>query len=200
MSRPRAMPVPVRRQVILCAARAALIEKGYEAVLLSDVARRAGVAKGTLYLYFKDKEDLVAAVLEDVIDRMETRLEQQPKTGGAVERLTRLAADKLDFWEENQDFLSQFSRERPNLCGKAAGRVLRERFRAHLDLLAEEVRAGVREGALKAVDPELGALYLLALVRMFYLRKLVLGSRKPLKSCAPELMGLFLGGLGRRPA
>jgi AcrR family transcriptional regulator len=42
-------------------------EKGFAAAKLDDIARRAGVSKGTLYLYFKDKEDLFRAVVRDAI-------------------------------------------------------------------------------------------------------------------------------------
>ena len=54
---PRARKVEpeTRRQAILDAALAVFAERGFEAARLEDVAARAGVAKGTLYLYFRDK-------------------------------------------------------------------------------------------------------------------------------------------------
>ena len=42
-------------------------EKGFAAAKLDEIARRAGVSKGTLYLYFKDKEDLFRAVVRDTV-------------------------------------------------------------------------------------------------------------------------------------
>jgi AcrR family transcriptional regulator len=63
-----------RRQAILDAALTVFAERGYEAARLDDVATQAGVAKGTLYLYFADKEalfeDLVRSAVFPVIDRM----------------------------------------------------------------------------------------------------------------------------------
>jgi AcrR family transcriptional regulator len=47
-----------RRNVILAAALEEFSARGYEAARLDDVARRAGIAKGTIYLYFSDKEAL----------------------------------------------------------------------------------------------------------------------------------------------
>jgi AcrR family transcriptional regulator len=69
----------VRRDAILDAALTVFAERGFEAARLDDVAARAGVAKGTLYLYFKDKE----ALFEEVV---------RSAASPIVERLSALAA------------------------------------------------------------------------------------------------------------
>ena len=56
-----------RRQAILEAALHVFAEHGFEAARLDDVAARAGVAKGTLYLYFKSKEALFEALIRDAV-------------------------------------------------------------------------------------------------------------------------------------
>lgn len=68
-----------RRDAILEAALSVFSERGYEAARLDDVARSAGVAKGTLYLYFKDKETLFEEVVRGAISPI-------------IERLSALAA------------------------------------------------------------------------------------------------------------
>jgi TetR/AcrR family fatty acid metabolism transcriptional regulator len=50
---------------IMAAARVVIAEKGYENILLSDIAQQAGVADGTLYRYFSNKRDLLIRVAED---------------------------------------------------------------------------------------------------------------------------------------
>ena len=52
---------------ICSAALEVFAEKGFAAARLEEIARRAGVSKGTLYLYFKDKEDLFRAVVRDTV-------------------------------------------------------------------------------------------------------------------------------------
>ena len=54
-----------RPREICAAALAVFAEKGFAAAKLDEIARRAGVSKGTLYLYFTDKEDLFRAVVRD---------------------------------------------------------------------------------------------------------------------------------------
>ena len=64
----------VRRDAILDAALTVFAERGFEAARLDDVAAQAGVAKGTLYLYFKDKEALFRELVE--LNRLNLRRAQ----------------------------------------------------------------------------------------------------------------------------
>jgi AcrR family transcriptional regulator len=57
-----------RRQAILDAALTEFAERGFEAARLDDIAARAGVAKGTLYLYFDDKEKLFEGLIRNAVD------------------------------------------------------------------------------------------------------------------------------------
>src|SRR5690242_19341319 len=52
---------------IIAAAMAVFAEKGFAAARLEDIARRAGVSKGALYLYFETKEDLFHAVVTEAV-------------------------------------------------------------------------------------------------------------------------------------
>lgn len=56
-----------RPQELLAAALDLFVERGYASTRLEDVARRAGVSKGTLYLYFTNKEELFKAVVRESI-------------------------------------------------------------------------------------------------------------------------------------
>ncbi len=56
-----------RPQELLAAAIDLFVERGFAATRLEDVARRAGVSKGTLYLYFENKEELFKAVVRTSI-------------------------------------------------------------------------------------------------------------------------------------
>jgi AcrR family transcriptional regulator len=59
---PRTQPAEVRRAQLLDAAASVLVQKGASAMTVAEVAERAGLAKGTVYLYFETKEDLVAGL------------------------------------------------------------------------------------------------------------------------------------------
>src|SRR5690242_2891090 len=56
-----------RRDAILSAALDEFSSRGFEAARLDDVARRAGIAKGTIYLYFRDKEALFQELIRSML-------------------------------------------------------------------------------------------------------------------------------------
>jgi len=73
-----------RRQAIIEAALDEFIDRGYAATRLDDVARRAGVAKGTIYLHFKDKQALFEELVRTALVPLITRLAEPPPAGGSV--------------------------------------------------------------------------------------------------------------------
>ena len=81
-----------REIAILKAARAIFNEKGFSKTSMAEIARTAGVADGTLYLYFKSKEDLVRAVLARFYGALtETAQKGVDKRGGTKAKLKFLA-------------------------------------------------------------------------------------------------------------
>jgi AcrR family transcriptional regulator len=79
-----------RQDAILAAAFEEFAAKGYAEARLDDVARRAGIAKGTIYLYFKNKELLFRAVLHGLIHQVFEELEVFVQTfPGSAEELVR---------------------------------------------------------------------------------------------------------------
>jgi AcrR family transcriptional regulator len=73
-----------RRQAIIEAAMDEFIARGYAATRLDDVARRAGVAKGTIYLHFQDKEALFQELIRTALVPLIGRLTVPPLSGGSV--------------------------------------------------------------------------------------------------------------------
>jgi AcrR family transcriptional regulator len=70
-----------RREVILAAALDEFSARGYAATRLDDVAQRAGVAKGTIYLYFRDKESLFQELVRAMLSPLVGAIEAAPMAG-----------------------------------------------------------------------------------------------------------------------
>jgi len=83
-----------RRAAILAAALEEFAARGFAATRLDDVARRAGVAKGTIYLYFRDKEalfqDLIRSEMSPVVATLETALAVDLPVRAVAERAVEL--------------------------------------------------------------------------------------------------------------
>src|SRR3979411_298891 len=76
--RKRADKSEARRQAIVAAALAEFCARGFAATRLDDVAKRAGVAKGTIYLHFRDKEALFREIVGTLLVRLVAVLEAPP--------------------------------------------------------------------------------------------------------------------------
>src|SRR5512145_278407 len=89
---PRRRRKDARPAELTAAALDLFVEKGFAATRLDDVAARAGVSKGTLYLYFDSKEALFKAVVEDGIVPLFAAAEQQiaDYQGGSADLLRHL--------------------------------------------------------------------------------------------------------------
>ena len=80
----RAARAAERRQAIIDAALEEFISRGFTATRLDDVAKRAGVAKGTIYLHFKDKESMFEELIRTALVPLIGRLHAPPPIGGSV--------------------------------------------------------------------------------------------------------------------
>ncbi len=89
----------LRRDAILMAALAEFSDRGFAATRLEDVARRAGIAKGTIYLYFRDKEtlfqELVRATLTPVVGNIEAMGKLDIPVSMLAERIVRLFVNEI---------------------------------------------------------------------------------------------------------
>jgi len=80
----RAARAAERRQAIIEAALDEFVARGFTATRLEDVAKRAGVAKGTIYLYFRDKESMFEELIRTALVPLIGRLHAPPPIGGSV--------------------------------------------------------------------------------------------------------------------
>ena len=81
------------REAILDAAAALLAEGGFQGMTMDEIARRAGLGKGTTYIYFESKRDLALSVLDRMSHRLQERLAFERLRGeGQTQR--RCAAER----------------------------------------------------------------------------------------------------------
>jgi AcrR family transcriptional regulator len=80
----RAERAAERRQAIVEAALQEFVARGFTATRLDDIAKRAGVAKGTIYLHFKDKESMFEELIRTAIVPLVGRIISPPPMGGSI--------------------------------------------------------------------------------------------------------------------
>ncbi len=142
-----------REAEILDAAQALFAEKGFEAASVAEIARRADVAEGTLYLYAATKRDLLSRVVErwyaGLIEALKPAIAAET---GARDRLAAFARRHFSVFVEHAAFgrlLARDIRSEPGYRDSALYRMNRDYTRLFMDI----VRDGQREGAIRADLP-----------------------------------------------
>ena len=96
----------MRRMEILGAARKVFAERGYEHATLEEIAGGADFAKGSLYNYFRSKDDLFREVVFGAIEDVEGLAAAALAAGGSArEVFARYATSVINYYKENEDFL-----------------------------------------------------------------------------------------------
>ena len=164
-----------RRCSILQAARAVFARQGYANTVVEDIATQAGIAKGTLYLYFPSKEQIyMAAFLEQARQLMVDSRAAMDAVATWRDKLAAYLQVRLDYFEAHQDFLRIYMTEFRGMCMQ--GKPLTAEF-IHLvqegeAQLAQMFAAAAARGEIRPINPELAALTVSDLTRGLIERQL----------------------------
>jgi AcrR family transcriptional regulator len=141
-----------RHSQIVSSARAVFARKGYQATTMDEIASAAGLAKGTLYLYFKSKEEVYSAAVEN--DRwilQQRTLERMAATNTLLEKIAAFVMTRFEYCEERREFFKIMFMEPGVPAGPQAASVKRQ------DWLHEPVQqltlAFKKASALGKIEP-----------------------------------------------
>ena len=147
-----------RRNDIIDAAEKVFFSRGFESATMDDVAALAELSKGTLYLYFKSKEDLQFAIFMRGSDILMKMMEDNlSKERNGYQRLLELAESFIRFSREYRNYFSLFmyyegSRmEALNIDQEQLQIYLREQ--SPLALVTQQVSLGIQDGSLRGDLP-----------------------------------------------
>ena len=189
--------------VILDAADRLLARYGYRKMTMEDLAHEVGIGKGTIYLHFRSKEDLVLSHIDRLISRLKERLTQIARGAGApAERLRQMLVTRVLF---RFDGVQHYTESLSDLLAaiRPALLVRRERhFEAEAEIFADVLREGQRDGTFAASvnAPAAARTLLLATNALlpYSLSPVELGQRKDVERAVTQLADLMLRGLLRR--
>jgi AcrR family transcriptional regulator len=146
-----------RRPELLAAAQQLFFKHGYAGATVEHVARAAGLSKRTVYLYFKNKDELFLAVAEQGLLKLRTELEglslDELSIKEAIEIIIRVY---LDFAHKEPEFFRMIFREASAEMVAAAPAEMRARLEEHehacLGLVARIVDQAVAQGMMPPID------------------------------------------------
>lgn len=186
-----------KKRSILAAARRLLVKQGFQDIVLDDVAKEAGVAKGTLFLHYKDKADLFEAAFGDLVESLGEELEALTKVGvEGKDLLLATARVILIHFDHNRDFMAQFSNGRFTNCGKSSCERLMDKMRGNIDRIEAILKLAAKDGGKSVGDVRFAAMALMGLCRTATMRKVVDRHERKLEKEAEAVVTFFLDGSG----
>jgi TetR/AcrR family fatty acid metabolism transcriptional regulator len=188
-----------KRARILDAAIKVFAERGFHTATVAEIARAAGVADGTIYLYFKGKDDLLLRLFDEKMTELLAESKSElAKERTAPARLSRFIQLHLALVERNPDLASVLIVElRQSAQFIKAGD--RAKLAAYVDLIAEVVRDGQEKGELvDGISPATVKRAIFGALDELALGWLVSGRRTSLKKTAAEVAEWFVRGLKAR--
>lgn len=142
-----------KRGRILDSAMRVFASKGFFGAKVSDIAQEAGVADGTIYLYFKSKDDLLISLFESQMERVNAELTAAMKDApDAVDKLRRFIRAYVGLVETNRHATEVITVELRQ-SAKFMKEYSNPRFADFLKLLASVVDEGQKQGRLRADIP-----------------------------------------------
>jgi len=182
---------------IIEAATKVFAKNGFYQSKIAQIAKEAGVADGTIYIYFENKDDILISLFEEqmkaVLDNMTLQL---TKIDDPAEKLEIFASTHLDLIEKNKD-MAEIIQVELRQSGKFMKEYKNERFLEYLDIIGDIISEGQKRGLFrKDVIPGVAK-------RAFFgaldevSRFWVLSSRKQydIRTVAKQISGFFLNGI-----
>lgn len=189
----------VRRKEILAAVHECFLQAGYEGTTASDIARAAGVAKGTFFYYFPTKESALRSIAEQEARAICAHARRESTGRGAVEELRtllRLFGEPIEM-DDLLDRLTALEEDR-------AIRLLWEGARPVLDVYVKDILAhGRAEGTMSVRDSEIAISFFWSILEAIWDIRAIDTSEERMQlrqalgyRLIEELLGMKKGSLG----
>mgnify|MGYP001164582465 FL=1 len=186
------------REEILSAAEKVFAAKGFFPTTMSEIAETAEFGTGTLYKYFKSKEDLYFTLIDEKTDEINRLVKSEllQKTL-AIERIKKVLGLQLEFIERNRDFFRIYTSEGSRFewtVKDELGKGIHEKMVTYIHILAEVMNQGIEGGEFRALNPMDLAHALAGIVNSYIFEWLISPQSYPLISKLDTVLEIFLGG------
>ena len=187
-------------------AKAVFAERGYQQATLEEIAQRAGMSKATIYLYYKNKDNLFLQVVEKLVETAIAETAQAAEAPGApLDKLARLVRDRMAFYEHEREFFRIYLNEKHglDLHEKHAlevapkdphKRLLRDMYLQGVDMLASVLQEGMDAGVLRPMEPRRLAFFLQEMMSTVLGQRIQGKAKTSVEEDAEQLLDLFLHG------
>jgi len=180
------------------AAKAVFAEWGYQRATLEEIAQRAGMSKATIYLYYKNKDDLFLQVVEELVrTAMEETAREALSSRPPLEKLASMVRSKITFYEQEREFFNIYLNEKNGLEVAPKDphkRALREMYLQGIEALAKALQEGMDSGVLRPMDSQRLAFFLQEMMSTVLVHRIQGKAKSSVQEDIEQLLDLFLHG------
>jgi AcrR family transcriptional regulator len=192
-----------RVQSIQEAAIRVISRKGMASATMQEIAEEAGVAKGTIYLYFRDRDELVEKTFETAIGELHKRIDAALESDGPfAQRLRAVITAKLAFFNENREFFRLYHTlrmpEGSATQQRRQKRTCQPQYRARVDRLAAHLKSAMDAGEVRPLDPKRLALFLIETSTAIVLERLSEDAPPPESEDVDLIVSTLLSGIAAK--
>jgi AcrR family transcriptional regulator len=188
-----------RRTELLTAARTVFGKKGFHEASIDEIAELAGVAKGTVYLYYKSKKDLYMEALKFGIESLNKELKARADDAEHCrDTLHVLTETKVRFFEDNRDFFRIYYSELGKLPGHpSAISFVRDLYTEQAKVFEAVLRSGIRRKEVRPLDVQKTAFAIADLTRGVATQRLLGTWKTPLADDVDFIVNVIWKGIAR---
>ena len=187
------------REEILRAAERVFAAKGFFQATMSEIAEAAEFGTGTLYKFFKSKEDLYFTLIDEKTEEINGPVKAELlRKAPATERIGNILRLQLEFIERNRDFFRIYASEGNRFewtIMDSCGKQIHEKMVTYIHLLAQAMEQGIKEGEFKPMNPKDMAHAFEGIVHSFIFEWLISPQSYPLVSKRDTVLVIFLKGV-----
>ena len=187
-----------RTAELLEAARSVFARKGFHAATVEEIASAAGVAKGTVYLYYKSKQDVYWGALEHGITELHNEIQTQlSQEETPAKKVRAFIAIKIRYFEANRDFFKIYFSELGSGFSHPAQMPPRfeEMYIQQARLLEAVLQQGIQSGTIREVRADTAAVAISDLIRGIIVQRLLGWSTKDVESDVNFVFDLVWRGI-----
>jgi len=188
-----------RKKDILEAALVLFSEKSYHEVTVDEIAKRVGLSKGTLYLYFDTKENLFFSIIQEKTEALFSRLQSAIQDNAPyLHRLENFIKAYFAFFEEYQAYFKIIHSEKRRMEVPNRNRMRNHITKSYYDydhLLLNFMKEGQDRGLFRDMKPEIITNTLRGLLNSFIFQCVFTEEKCSLVEEAPYVLDLFLNGV-----
>jgi len=153
-----------RKHEILDGVISVIAKHGFNGATTKKIAQHLGIAEGTIYRYFKSKEDIFKAIVQDKGEILQEKIiKSVSNIPDAREKLKKLIYIHFAYLEEHPEFAEIMSRELRSIT-KGIENIAKKYFNKYLKTLQQIIESGITQGVIKKKDKKFAALTLFGLI------------------------------------